>query len=163
MTNASWQKILHLFEESERIIKQMPLLEPTPQAKVCIESAHFMLGHLTSAQAVWLPLIRAIRDGKAKCSVPINPNPLFTKLGFQKAAWETLVERFVADRAEWRQILEQVDLNHELLVSKRTWTAQTLTQRMVQHENNHLIVHWDSTPATETIAQTERTSCDNPD
>ena len=154
MTTSSWQKILHLFDENERIIKQMSSLEPSPEAKVCVESAHFMLGHLTSAQAAWLPLMRALRNGKTKGSIPINPNPLFTKLGFQEAAWETLVERFVADRAEWRQILEQVDLNLEIQTPRRVWTAQTLTTRMVEHEKNHLNAHPEAKSARETGAQT---------
>ena len=144
MTNASWQRILLLLEENESFIKLMPSLEPSPRAKLCSESAHFMVGHLTSAQAAWLPLMRAIRDGKTKGTVPNNPNPLFTKLGLQTMRWEALVEKFVTDRSEWRQMLEQIDLNHELLTSKRIWTAQTLTQRMVLHERNHLGVHSDA-------------------
>ncbi len=153
MTNASRQRILLLFKENERIIKEMPSLEPSPKARLCSESAHFMLGHLTSAQAAWLPLMRAIRNGKTKGSVPINPNPLFTKLGLQTMPWEELAARFDSDRTEWRQMLEQVDLNHEILISKRIWTAQTLTQRMVLHERNHLTVHLETTPSIETIAQ----------
>ena len=154
MTNASWQKILLLFEESEKVVKGMHPLEPTPEAKVCNESAHFTLGHLTSCQSAWLPLIRALQNGETNGSIPINPNPLFTKLGYERAPWETLVERFVADRAEWRRILEQVDLNHELLTSKRIWSAQTLTKRMVEHERNHLNVHSEAKSARDTGAQT---------
>lgn len=163
MTNASWQKILLLFEKSEEIITGMKPSEPTPKAKLCRESAHYTIGHLTSCQSAWLPLIRALQKGETKGSLPINPNPLFTKLGFEKAPWEDLVERFVADRAEWRQLLEQVDLSLELKTSRRVWSAQTLTKRMVEHEKRHLEDHSVAKSAPETSAQKERTRCDIPD
>ena len=141
MTNDSWQRIVRLLEENEKIIAEMTPFEPTPNAKVCSESAHFALGHLTSCQVAWLPLMRALRDGAKKRSIPMNPNPLFTKLGFASLAWEVLVERFVTDRLEWRNILEHVDISQELQTSRRVWTAQTLTKRMVEHENGHLLYH----------------------
>ena len=97
--------------------------------------------------------MRALRDGKTKGSISINPNPLFTQLGFEKASWETLVERFVADRAEWRRILEQVDLTQELQTPRRIWSAQTLTKRMVEHEKNHLAAHPEAKSASDTSAQ----------
>ena len=138
MTDETWKKTLALLDENERRIKKLPAADPIPSAELCKDSPHLTLGHLTSCQAAWLVLMRAIRDGKSKASLPLRPNPLYTKLGFGTAEWKHLRKRFIAERAEWRSLLQEVKVAKELLTERRTWTAQLLTKRLVDHEKHHL-------------------------
>jgi uncharacterized damage-inducible protein DinB len=138
MTQSTWKRVLFLFEKNQEAILDMEPGEPALTAKYCRESAHRTLGHLTACQAAWLSLMRQLRDGAASGSVPIHPDPLFRKLGFGTTPWDELVERFVSDRAEWRSILERVDLNRPITTPRRTYSAQSLTKRMVEHEMRHL-------------------------
>lgn len=102
------------------------------------ESSHRSLGHLTACQAAWLPLMMQIRAGETNGSISINPDPLFTKLGLAVWKWEELVERFVSDRVEWRSVVNETDVTRTLQTSRRIWTAQLLTKRLVDHEKRHL-------------------------
>jgi hypothetical protein len=138
MTEATWKRMLVLFEENERRFADMAPAPAMPKAKLCRESSHRTLGHLTACQAAWLPLMQQLRAGEPRGSVPINPDPLFTKLGFSTAAWETLLGRFLSERGEWRSILQQVDLDLEIRTVRRVHTARTLTKRLVEHEKRHL-------------------------
>lgn len=138
MTEKMWRSLLTLLDENEERIKNLPVAQPIPKAQLCRESAHLTLGHLTSCQAAWLPLMRFIRDGQTKGRVAIRPNPLYTKLGFKTAEWIAMRDRFIAERAEWRSLLAEVDLNAELQTETRIWNAKTLTRRLVEHEKGHL-------------------------
>ena len=153
MTNSSWQRLLLLFDENERVITGMKPSEPAPSAKFCGDSAHRTLGHLTACQSAWLPLMSALRSGESKGSIPINPDPLFRKLGYETLSWNSLVERFVADRAEWRELLQEIDLSLEIQTPRRVWSPQTLIKRMVEHEKNHLNAHPEAKSAREKCAQ----------
>ena len=138
MTEATWQKELLLFEENQERILKMDPAEPMPSAQWCRDSSHFTLGPLTSCQTAWLPLMVQLLDGKSTGFISINPNPLFTKLRFATTPWEELVERFVSERAVWRQILGEIDVTREIRTPKRIWTAPLLTRRLVEHEKRHL-------------------------
>ncbi len=138
MTEATWAKILLLFDENHERIQGM---EPAPvvrSVKFWRESQHRTIGHLTACQAAWLPIMRALREGSAKAVVPIRPDPLFTKLGFGALPWDALVTRFNADRNEWHEILGQIDVTSQTQLPTRTHSAQSLTKRMVEHEKRHL-------------------------
>lgn len=138
MTESAWANTLLAFEETPRRFSEMKRSAPMPSAKLCRESAHRTLGHLTACQASWIELIRQIRNGAVTGSVRINPDPLFRKLAFDRKPWGELLERFVQERAEWRELLQQIDLNQEIKTPRRIYTAQSLTKRMVEHEIRHL-------------------------
>jgi hypothetical protein len=82
--------------------------------------------------------MRQLQDGAVRGSIPIRPDPLYTKLGFAVAPWESLLARFVADREDWRGVLSKVDVTRELKTSTAMHSAQTLTKRLVTHEKRHL-------------------------
>lgn len=138
MSEAEWQRIVSLFEENERRIKQLKPAVANSAAKFWRESAHGTLGHLTACQAAWLPILKMMEEGLAKGSVAIRPDPLYTKLGFNTEDWAVILKRFKKERSEWRRVLEQIDLMHELKTPTRVLTAQTLTKRLVDHEKRHL-------------------------
>ncbi len=138
MTNSTWQKQLSLFEENRDRILKMDAFEPMPNAKWCRESPHHTLGHIVSCQAAWMPLMVQLHAGETTGSISINPDPLFTKLQLATTPWEELVNRLVSERMEWRKILEDIDVEQEIKTTKRIWTAQLLTRRLVKHEKRHL-------------------------
>jgi hypothetical protein len=82
--------------------------------------------------------MRGLRDGASRGSVPVNPDPLYRKLGFGMAAWGDLLDQFVRDRGEWRGILEQIEPEREIPTARRVYSAQSLTRRMVEHEKRHI-------------------------
>jgi len=138
LNDSAWTTTQRRFEETERRLRAFPPAEPMPSAKLCRESAHRTLGHLTACQAAWLPLMRQIKDGASQGAIPINPDPLFRKLGFSQLDWQVLLDRFVSERSEWRALLSQVDLEWQIMTPRRVHSAQTLTKRMVDHEKRHL-------------------------
>lgn len=81
--------------------------------------------------------MRQIREGAATGSMPITPNLLFSKQRFATRPWTILLEQFNRERSEWRALLDCCDLSREFRI-QRTYTAQTLTKRMVEHEKRHL-------------------------
>ena len=138
MTAETWTRTLAQFEENlDCLVKMEPAL-PDSSAKLCRESAHRTLGHLTACQSAWLPLMQQLSEGKPTGSIPINPDPLFRKLGYETEAWEPIFDRFIADRSLWRDLIEQVDVTATIQTTKRLYSAQTLTKRMVDHEKTHL-------------------------
>ena len=138
MSDAAWKKTLLGLEENQSCLIGMEPSEPMPSAKLCRESPHRTLGHLTACQAAWISVMRGLRDGQSRAVVPINPDPLYRKLGFSSLAWRVHLDRFNSDRDEWGLILKQVDVSQEIQTRKRTYSAQTLTKRMVEHERRHL-------------------------
>jgi uncharacterized damage-inducible protein DinB len=144
MTEANWKSTLLQFEENERRLAKMKPAEPMPSAEWCRESVHRTLGHLTACQSAWLPLMQHLRDGKEQASVSIHPNALFAKLGFSIAPWNALLKQFKSERKQWQSILSEIDIHREIHTPRRSWTAQTLTWRLVEHERRHI----DQVPAT---------------
>jgi hypothetical protein len=138
VTDATWERIIQLFESNERRLAEMPSSEPVSRVTYWRESPHRTLGHLTACQAAWLPIMRQLLEGAEKGSVPIRPDPLFTKLGLAAWAWEQLLERYRQDRAEWGSILHEVDPAREIQGASRVLTTRTLTKRLVDHERSHL-------------------------
>lgn len=138
MTEATWRNTVQLLGHNLDRFQRMASEPPAPRAKFCRESPHRTLGHLTACQAAWLPVMRHLRNGDARAVIPINPDPLFRKMHFNVAPWQELLGRFESDRAEWRQILAEIDPTRQTQSMKRTWSAQTLTKRMVDHEHRHL-------------------------
>jgi hypothetical protein len=138
MTDAQWEKARRLFEDNQAFLQRMPPADPIPSAVLCRESAHRTLGHLVACQAAWLPIVHAIREGALEVTIPINPDPLYRKSGFNALPWASLLERFIADREEWRETLDRIDVRAEVRTPRRTYSAQTLTGRMVEHERRHL-------------------------
>jgi len=82
--------------------------------------------------------MRALRDGEPRVSIPVNPDPLYTVLGYATQEWDAILERFQFDRSEWRRILESTDGLREIRTTRRIWSTQTLTKRLVDHETRHL-------------------------
>lgn len=82
--------------------------------------------------------MRQIRDRAEKATIPINPDPLFRNLRFAVTPWQELLERFLGERDEWRRLLGEVDVARETRTTKRVYSAQTLTKRLVDHEKRHL-------------------------
>jgi hypothetical protein len=138
MNESSWKKTLPLFDENERRLVAMVPAQPMPTAKWCRESAHRTLGHLTACQAAWIPYLRQLREGNTHGSIPINPDPLFRKLGYSTKPWQELLEQFQKGRAEWRTILNEIDPAKEIQTPKRILSAKSLTRRMVEHEKRHI-------------------------
>jgi len=138
MTQAAWEELLTLFDENEKRILKLAPTGPISNAKFWRDSAHGTLGHLTACQAAWLPLMVMLEQGLAKGSVAIRPDPLYTKLGFAREDWAVILRRFKKERAEWRRILNRIDVSQEITTPVRTHSAQTLTKRLVAHEKRHL-------------------------
>lgn len=133
----NWDEILLRFEEHERLVREMPPAEPMPEAEYCRESPHRTLGHLTACEMCWLQILRAIRDRQPKGRGRMHPNMLFRKEQFGTKPWEELLHPFVANREEWRSLLQEVDLDQPIETSTRIHTARTLTQKLVDHESRH--------------------------
>lgn len=138
ITDTTWQRLRELLDSNLVTFAQMDPAEPMPTAKWCRESPHRTLGHLTSCQSAWLPLMRQLRDGAERGSIPINPDPLFLKLGFASLSWEDLLEQFRAQRREWTEIVDSVAKDREIQTARRIWNVRTLTRRLVLHERKHL-------------------------
>jgi hypothetical protein len=141
MTKETWTRALVQLDISLATLKRVVPAEPMPRAHLCIESLHRTLGHLTSCQAAWIPILRAIAEGKSETAIPIHPNPLFSKLGFATTPWHDLLARFESERVEWKALLANVDISQPIKTPKRVYTAQNLTRRVTEHEKNHLAAH----------------------
>ena len=81
---------------------------------------------------------RQIQSGDPKGSIPIHPYTLFENQGFGTASWHELISRYAKGREDWIALVIIVDPRQEIKTAKRTWTLQTLTKRLVEHEINHL-------------------------
>lgn len=148
-----WQEVLQRFEDNERSLASLPASEPMPEAQFCRESAHRTLGHLAACQTAWLPVLRAIRQGAVRVPAVEHPHRLFERTGAANAPWCVLLETFLAERSEWRALLESVDLDHAVKTGDRFHTAKTLTEKLVRHEAKHL----------EDLARLSRTTDSRPD
>ena len=138
MTADKWASLLVLFAANEKRLCNLEPTEPIFSARFWRESAHGTLGHLTACQSAWLPLLRMIRDGQKKGKVEIRPDPLYTKLGFKSKDWSEILKQFKKERAEWRKLLREINLDQELTTPYRVLSARTLTKRLVDHEKRHL-------------------------
>lgn len=138
LTPAQWQQILELFDENERLIGALRHAEPMPSAQFCRESPHRTLGHLTSCQAAWLPLLQALARGDTSRQAPAHPNEMYRRLRYKDASWDDLMGRFLKERADWREALGTVDLLLKVETPTVGYSAQTLTRRLVLHEATHL-------------------------
>ena len=138
MTDQLWQHCMTLLRENQERFEKMRPADPMPKAQWCRESPHRTLGHLTSCQTAWLPILRAIRDEQVQVVIAIHPNPLFRKMKFGSSSWAELLKRFQDERAEWHAILQSADLNREVRTQTKSYTAKSLSRRLVEHEKRHL-------------------------
>ena len=138
MTEVKWKNLLAKLEENQFALTSMQTHDPMPEAMYCRESPHRTIGHLTACQIAWLPLLKQIQSGDSNGSIPIHPYTLFDDQNFSTTPWEDLIDLFSKGREDWISILNSVDLQQEIRTSKRTWTPQTLTKRLVEHERTHL-------------------------
>lgn len=76
--------------------------------------------------------------GHDRGDLPINPDPLYAKHSFKSLSWQIILSQFLVERAEWRELLDKVDLIREIHTLKRAYTLQTFTKRMIEHEQRHL-------------------------
>ncbi len=138
MTEVKWKNLLGKLRANQVVLTSMQAHDPMPVAKFCRESPHRTLGHLTACQIAWLPLLKQIQSGDPKGSIPIHPYTLFENQGFGTASWHELISRYAKGREDWIALVIIVDPRQEIKTAKRTWTLQTLTKRLVEHEINHL-------------------------
>jgi hypothetical protein len=138
MTEVKWKNLLGKLRANQVALTSMQPHDPMPDARFCRESPHRTLGHLTACQIAWLPLLKQIQSGDSNGSIPIHPYTLFDNQNFRTASWEELLSLFSMGRQDWISILNNVDLQQEIQTTKRTWTPQTLTKRLAEHEMTHL-------------------------
>ena len=140
MTEVKWKNLFCKLKENQVVLTSMQPHDPMPNAKYCRESPHRTLGHLTACQIAWLPLLKQIQRGDPKGSLSNHdPLTLFENQRFSTASWDELISLYEKGREEWIAILNDIDLRQEIQTAKRTWTPQTLTKRLVEHERNHLL------------------------
>ena len=138
MTDSDWKEILGLFEANEEQVSKMERCEPDPTVEYCRESQHRTLAHFAACHIAWLPLLNRIENGEAKGRLRWSPHQLFRNENYCLKAWDELMSEFNDGRSRWRSLLQQIDLDHEIEIAKRMWTAKSLTKRLVVHEKGHL-------------------------
>jgi hypothetical protein len=138
--DGEWLKLLEEMDALEAIVKAWEPCEPDVAALRCEQSRHRTLAHLRAAQETWLKgvLLFAAKDGASLN--PPHPWRLFENEGYASRPWEEHREAYLADRAQWRALVRQPDLDRDRggRLSRNQCTIATLTRRLVYHERHHV-------------------------
>lgn len=140
VSDAEWLDLLEEMDKLLATVETWEACEPDVTALRCEHSRHRLLAHLRAAQETWLQgvLLFAKRDG-ASLNLP-HPWRLFESEGYASRPWDEHREAYLTDRAQWRALVRQPDLDRNLggRLSRKPCTIATLTRRLVHHERHHV-------------------------
>lgn len=137
-----WEEHIARLKASGEEIAAWPAAEPRPEALRCEFSRHRTLAHLRAAQETWLQgaILFAAKDG-ASLNLP-HPWRLFTDRNYELVSWDEHLNRFLADRETWLELVRRPDLdrNRGGKLSRKPRTIASLTEVLISHERHHIEV-----------------------
>lgn len=123
---------------------------PDPDCLRCELSYHRTLGHLRACQETWLTAAKAFavseKTGESPQLKLLHPWRLYKKNNYQLVEWQEHYDQFFSDRAEWIELLRSTDRLLGGTLAGTRHTIESLTKRLVCHEEQHITQLLNLTP-----------------
>jgi len=136
--DSEWQDCLRQMDENATYICTLPPSEPDPTATRCVQSQHRTLAHLRACQESWLEACIAFDKETNPRLKMLHPWRVFDTESYEAIRWEDHLAKFLADRARWKQLLEDADRDKSGKINNNVHSIESLTRRLVAHEHYHL-------------------------
>lgn len=150
MSDADWQLLLLRMAESANAIAAWPASQPTLDCVRCEKSHHRTLGHLRACQGTWLTAAKAFarvdKMGESPQLKLLHPWRLFEKENYHLVDWQEHYDQFFSDRTEWNELLCSAERHLGGTLAGTQHTIESLTKRLVCHEEQHMTLLLSRTP-----------------
>lgn len=139
MSQAEPGELLVELAKLRAVISAWPVCAPDLGAARCEESRHRTLAHLRACQEQWLVVLEAFLAKPGASVTILHPWRQFEVHQYDQITWDDHLSKWLSDRDRWLELCRDADFSIEGKWNRKPETVYGLTNRLLRHEQHHIL------------------------